>query len=77
MCDDLFLREESSDLSISCACCSCRTRLYTLKQYATHRHMSDLPDPDQESLYNLVLCVHGSENMFCLSSERKDVFVSP
>ena len=77
MCEKVFRREESSDLLISFACEARRNR----KDHWIPR-AKDAPErgevkSSRKGWSFLFLRAQCSENMFCLSSERRKRHVSP
>ena len=77
MYEKVFRLEESSDLAFSFACEACRTNMTTLKQCAKRALYSASTFACKFRVVIFVLRAQCSENMFCLSSERKDGRVSP
>ena len=77
MCDKFFRLEESSDLLFSSAH-SARRRTHTTRKWrGTYVSLTHLTTPCVLRVVCVLLRAQCSENMFCLSSERKKRKISP
>ena len=77
MCDKFFRLEESSDLLFSFACRARRNKHDPQAEHVNHAREYPREGASSDTWSCLFLRAQCSENMFCLSSERKKRKISP